>query len=179
MITEIYGYKHARRAIWLGLLLSLLFIGYSQAIIEMPSPNYAVNNIKFNTLLSVKLMVFIASNVCYFSSEPFSSYIVAKLKVLLKGGYIGIRYVLAIIMPLSIGSFFFNLLQFNQTVKQTILLTFISSIIPVLLVCLPISIYFTKKIKKIEELDIYDTQTNFNFFKLEASYVARDNEFNR
>src|SRR5687768_10986229 len=44
LITEVYGYKYARRAIWVGFLFNVIFFAYGQLIINLPSPAYATNN---------------------------------------------------------------------------------------------------------------------------------------
>jgi hypothetical protein len=42
---------------------------------------------------------------------------------------------------------------------------------------LPLSIRLAKKLKTIEQLDIYDKQTRFNILSLDDRYSPRDNEF--
>src|SRR5262245_18687209 len=55
LITEVYGYKYARRAIWCGFLFNALFIIYGQIVIHMPSPSYPTNNDMFDTLLTTNI----------------------------------------------------------------------------------------------------------------------------
>ena len=40
-------------------------------------------------------------------------------------------------------------------------------------------IYLIEIVKKIEEIDIYDQNTQFNFFRFEVNYIARNNGFNK
>lgn len=42
---------------------------------------------------------------------------------------------------------------------------------------LPISIRLAKKLKQLEELDIYDLHTNYTIFSLNAQYTPRNNAF--
>ena len=37
LVTEVYGYKFARRAIWCGFLFNAVFLIYSQIVIHLPS----------------------------------------------------------------------------------------------------------------------------------------------
>src|SRR5688572_13040806 len=42
LITEVYGYQQARRAIWCGFLFNIFFILYGLAITHLPSPDFAL-----------------------------------------------------------------------------------------------------------------------------------------
>src|SRR5260221_13755082 len=66
LITEVYGYKQARRAIWCGFLFNAIFILYGQLVIHMPSPDYPTHNDSFDTLLAMNVRIIIASRISYF-----------------------------------------------------------------------------------------------------------------
>src|SRR3989338_1991520 len=53
MITQVYGYKHARRAIWSAFLFNVIFIAYGQILIHLPSPDFSIDNAVFNKLIAV------------------------------------------------------------------------------------------------------------------------------
>src|SRR3989338_6179085 len=59
VITEVYGYKHARRAIWSAFLFNLIFIGYGQLLIHLPIPSFATDNENFNKIISVNIFIII------------------------------------------------------------------------------------------------------------------------
>jgi hypothetical protein len=42
---------------------------------------------------------------------------------------------------------------------------------------LPFFLYFSKKLKQKEQLDIYDKGTNFNLFRFETHYALSANHF--
>ncbi len=176
-----YGYKHARRAIWCGFLFNALFIIYGQVIIHMPSPNYPTNNTVFDTLLATNVRIILASAISYLSSEPLNSFVMAKLKIKTKGRYLGIRFVLSTIVASGTDSTIFSIIAFygvmsdSNLIMLALTMWFIKVFIE--LIGLPISIRLTKKLKKMEQLDIYDKQTNFNILSLDTNYTARDNEF--
>ena|SRR3990167_116691 len=181
LITEIYGYKHARRAIWCGFLFNVLFIVYGQIVIHMPSPSYPTNNAEFDSLLSTNTRIIFASAISYFSSEPLNSLIMSKLKIKMEGRYMGIRFVLSTLVASGTDSTIFSVIAFYGLMSNANLFSLIFTMwfikIFIEIAALPISVRLTKKLKKIERLDIYDKRTNFNILSLNTEYTMRDNEF--
>ena len=51
LITEVYGYKFAKKAIWFGFLFNLIFLSYGLLIVNMDSPNFALDNEIFNKII--------------------------------------------------------------------------------------------------------------------------------
>lgn len=181
LITEIYGFKYARRAIWCGFLFNALFIIYGQIVIHMPSPNYPTNNDIFDTLLATNIRIIIASGISYIISEPLNSMIMAKLKIKMRGQYLGIRFVSSTIIASGTDSLIFGLIAFYGIIANSNLIYLILSMwfikVFIEILGLPISIRLAKKIKKLEQLDIYDKKTKFTVFSLDTHYTDKDNEF--
>jgi queuosine precursor transporter len=181
-ITEVYGYKNARRAIWVAFLFNLLFIVFGQIVIHLPTPSFAVeNNAAFDKLLSVNGWIVCASFVSYIISEPLNSYMIAKLKIILKGNYIGIRFIASTIFSALIDSILFINIAFHSSVDShnLVLMVFNIWIIKsfVEIIGLPFSIRITKWLKNKEHLDVYDFKTNFNPFSLDIRYENTNNQY--
>lgn len=181
LITEVYGYKYARRAIWCGLLFNFVFIGYGQLVIHMPSPDYPTNNALFDTLLTFNTRIIIASAISYLASEPLNSYVMAKLKIKMHGRYIGIRFLSSTIVAAGIDSLIFSIIAFYGMMSNINLIYLILSMwlikVVIEIIGLPISIRLANKLKQKEKLDIYDTNTDFNLFTLDTNYSNSDNEY--
>lgn len=181
LITEVYGFKHARLAIWCGFLFNALFIIYGQTITYLPSPNYPTNNEMFDTLLAINIRIILASGISYLISEPLNSLIVAKLKIKMNGNFLGIRIFLSSIITTGTDSVFFGMIAFFGTMNNITLLYLILTMwfikMAILILALPLSISLTKKLKQIERLDIYDKRTKFNLFSCDTDYINKDNEF--
>ncbi len=181
MITEVYGYKQARRAIWCGFLFNIIFILYAQIIIHLPSPDYAEHNVIFDTLLTMNIRIIIASIISYFASEPLNSYVMAKLKIKMHGRLLGVRFVASTFIASGVDSFIFGGLAFYGLMSNSNLILLILTMwfikVAIEIIGLPISTRLTKKLKSMEELDIYDTKTNFTIFSLNAAYKGSDNAF--
>ena len=183
LITEVYGYKYARRAIWCGFLFNLLFIIYGQIVIHMPNPAYPTRNEKFDALLSTNIRIIFASMISYLSSEPLNSFVMAKLKIRMKGRYMGIRFLSSTLLASGIDSVFFSVIAFYGVINNLNLFALILTMwlikFFIEILGLPLSIRLSKKSKKIEQIDIYDRRTNFNILNLDTKYSEKDNEFSR
>ncbi|MCC2625579.1 MAG: hypothetical protein K0R14_1452 [Burkholderiales bacterium] len=184
LITEVYGYKFARRAIWTGFLFNLVFILYGQLVIHLPSPGYAaVTNANFDTLLGFNIRIILASTLSYFCAEPLNSYLMAKLKLKTNGKYMSLRFVLSTFIASFFDSFIFGTLAFGGTMPNVDLIRFNTTMwlikVAIEIIGLPVSLHLAKVLKKHEKLDIYDKETKFNVFSLDTSYTHLNNQFNQ
>jgi uncharacterized integral membrane protein (TIGR00697 family) len=179
LITEVYGYKQARLAIWTGFLFNAIFIAYAQIVIHLPSPSYPNNNDLFLKILSADTRIIVASCISYFFSEPTNSFIMAKMKLWTRGRFISFRFVTSTIFAAALDSMVFGCLAFYGVMSNyhLALLVFYMWLVKVsveicgLSISIPLSNYF----KKLEKMDIYDINTNFSIFKLDAYYTKQEN----
>jgi queuosine precursor transporter len=180
-ITEVYGYKNARVAIWAALFFNVLFLLFGQLVIHLPNPSFATDNEAFNKILTMNLWIVCASFVSYLISEPFNSYLIAKLKIAMRGKYMGIRFVTSTVIAAFIDSILFISIAYHGSVDiynifvMILNIWMIKSAIEIL--CLPVSIRITKKIKQKEQVDIYDYKTKFNIFSVDSTYDSSNNNY--
>ncbi len=182
LITEVYGYKFARRAIWVGFMFNFIFVAYGQLIIHLPSPTYALDtNAKFDSLLGFNARIIIASTISYLCAEPLNSFIMAKLKLKTGGRIMWLRFVMSTAVASLFDSFLFGTLAFYGTMPLHDLLVFNATMwaIKVFIeICgLPVSLSLARKLKKAEGLDMYDIGTKFSIFSLDAKYANANNRY--
>ena len=181
LITEVYGYKHARRAIWCGFLFNVIYILYGQLVSHLPSPSFANNNAMFDTLLAINGRIIGASMISYFCSEPVNSFIVATMKMKMHGKYMSLRFLVSTIFASGIDSVIFTILAFYGTMPNPDLFIMMATMwlikVCVELLGIPLSTYLAKQLKNSEQLDVYDTHTKFNLCSLDTQYPASDNQF--
>lgn len=181
LITEVYGYKRARQAVWLGFSFSALFILYGQLVIHMPNPNFPTHNDIFTTLFSLDQRIIFASAVSYLCSEPLNSYVLAKLKIKTNGRFMSLRFVASTLAASCADSFIFGSIAFYGLISNKDLIALILTmwLVKVTIeVCgLPISLHLARLLKKAEQLDIYDLGTKFNLFSLSSVYTSKQNKF--
>lgn len=181
LITEVYGYKHARRAIWVGFLFNFVFIGFGQIVTHLPSPAFATRNAAFDQVLASNVQIIIGSALSYLIAEPLNAMIMAKLKRYFHGRYMGMRFVVSTFFAAGLDSFlfmiiaFYGMLSIPEIVKVALTVWLIKVVIEV--IGLPISIRLAKRLKRVEGLDVFDRNTLFNLFRLDANYDESDNHF--
>lgn len=180
IITEVYGYKHARRAIWTALIFNVLIIAYGQLLISLPSPSFATNNDSFDKLIAMDAQIICGSFMAYLIAEPISSFIVAKMKVLTNGKLMGLRFVSSTLVSAAIDTAVFVFIAFygvfsNSEIALLILNVWLIKVL-IEIIGMPLSIKIANILKAKENLDIYDKNTSFNLFSLEAKYTSQDNK---
>jgi queuosine precursor transporter len=178
VITEVYGYKNARRAIWASLFFNSIFIIFGKLVTTLPSPPFLNHNSEFDNLINLDLWIIIASFTSYIISEPLNSYINAKAKLKANGHYIGLRFIGSTIAASAIDTPIFVIIAFHKSLTFDAVQ---SLIIPIFLIkcvvelaVLPISIKAAETLKEKEGIDIYDTNTNFNPFSLDVDYSTKN-----
>jgi queuosine precursor transporter len=180
MITEVYGYKHTRRAIWTGFLFNLIFLGYGQLIIHLPSPPYYHDNELFSQLLNFNARIVIASMISYLVAEPINALLLAKWKIAAGGKRMPLRFVSSTAISALFDSIIFLNIAFYGILPSHELWKFVLSLwlakLLIEIIGLPLSVSLTKWLKRREEIDIYDVNTRFTLFSLEATYTKKDNK---
>jgi len=182
IITEAYGYKKARLAIWTAFLFNLLFLAYGQIIAYLPSPSFAAhNNAIFDKILTVNFFVMLGSFLSYLISEPLNAYIVSKLKIKFNGEFMGVRFITSTVIASFFDSIIFTTVAFGHVynayhVIQIIFSIWITKVVVEILI-VPISVRLTKILKVKERVDVYDYNTNYNIFRLDSEYPTKNNKF--
>lgn len=183
IITEVYGYKNARRAIWAALFFNVIFISYGKILTLLPSPSFPNNNSELDKLITMDFWIIVASFSSYITSEPLNAYLVAKLKIITNGKYVGLRFIASTIVASSVDTPLFVIIAFHNVLGKEEMLSLIFSVW--LIKCLveigllPFSISLAGFLKNKECLNIYDTQTNFNPFGFDIEYSINNNKYER
>lgn len=181
LITEVYGYKQARQAIWTAFLFNFLFIVYSQIVIHLPNPPYPTHNDVFTTLFTMDARIMLASWISYLCAEPLNSYVLAKLKIKTHGRFMSFRFVSSTVVSSVVDSCIFGVMAFYGTMSNHNLYILIATMwlikVTIEICGLPLSLKLAKRLKRAERVDIYDFNTNFNLFSLEHKYLPKQNKF--
>lgn len=172
ILTEVYGYDRARRVIWAGfaaLLFAALMAAVVVALPPAPSwPNQKVYEIAFGNTWRIAG----ASMIAYFCGEFVNSYVLAKMKVASAGRHMRLRFVASTVVGEAIDSALFYPLAFynsgimpNELVLTLVVSQFITKTL-VEIAFLPLTTRIVTALKRAENEDAFDRDTNFNPFKV-------------
>jgi hypothetical protein len=168
ILTEVYGYRNSRRVIWLGffsaLMMSIIFI----IVGKLPAAPGWNNQAAYDAILGLTPRIVLASLVAYFSGEFSNSYILAKMKIWTKGKWLWTRTIGSTIVGEFVDSLLFVLIAFWGILPNSLLLILIISNYifktGIEILFTPITYKVVNFLKKKENEDYYDTDTNFNPF---------------
>ena len=172
LLTEVYGYSKSRRVIWTGfacLLVTNLLILFFRAL---PSaPTWGLEE-EYSKIFAMSFRVSMASMVAYFCGEFTNSLVIAKLKVWTKGKYQALRIIgstaagelVDSVLILFLG--FYGSAGYPLELMFKVLITNYSFKVAWEIVVYPLTRQLLKFLKKSENEDYYDIDTDFNPFHL-------------
>lgn len=171
ILTEVYGFRYARRAIWLG------FIGNLAAVVAiyvaglLPAPVFWDGQAAYQTILGFTPRLLLASFVAYLIGEFANSTILAKMKVWTQGRHLWARTISSTLVGQGLDSLVFILIAFGGSMAMPALATAVFSqwLIKSAYEALatPLTYLVVNKLKRVEEVDVYDTNTRMNPFAFE------------
>jgi uncharacterized integral membrane protein (TIGR00697 family) len=92
VLTEVWGYKTAKRVIWITFFCNILMVVCTQAGVWMPSPDYLESNASaYDTIFTYVPRIVLASMVGFLSGELSNAWLMDRLKRMTKGKYLWFR----------------------------------------------------------------------------------------
>lgn len=171
ILTEVYGYKKSRRVIWTGFFLLMVATLTFGLVGVLPTPNDEMSKTSagaFSTILGLVPRIVIASLVAYFVGEFVNSYILAKLKIATAGRWLWTRTIGSTLVGEGLDTAVFLLVAFYGVWDNSLLWTvFVSNYIfkvGVEVLLTPVTYAVVGFLKKAENEDYYDRDTNFSPF---------------
>lgn len=171
VLTEVYGYRYARRAIWLGFLGNLVAVVAISIAQVLPAPVFWQGQEAYNTILGFTPRLLIASFAAYLVGEFANSTVLAKMKIWTNGRHLWARTIGSTIVGQGLDSLVFILIAFGSIMTSPELTTAIlsqwlfKSVYEAL--ATPLTYLVVNHLKQVEGVDAYDRQTNLNPFAFE------------
>ena len=172
-LTEVYGYKHAQRVIWIGFGMCLLVTVASLIVTNLPSPIF--NDSKeiadsFDRIFGFVPRSMAGSLLAFVCGSTVNAWVMSRMKVVTKGKGFGWRAMAsslageltdsAVFMPIA----FAGVLPAKMILGLT--LTQVTAKILYELIILPVTTIVVRKLKAYEGIDTYDENISYNPFKL-------------
>ncbi|MEO5668830.1 MAG: queuosine precursor transporter [Bdellovibrionota bacterium] len=170
VLTEVYGYAHARKVIWAGFGAQLFATLMSMAVLAFPPAPEWPHQAALETAFGAAPRIMAASVLAYWAGEFVNSYIMAKMKVLTQGRMLWTRTIGSTIFGQLVDSAIFYPIAFwgiwsgHQLI--TVLITGCAVKTAWEAAMTPFTYKLVAFLKKHEGVDVYDTNTDFNPFHI-------------
>ena len=186
VLTEVYGYAHARRCIWAGFVALIFMVFMSVVVVNIPAaPDWALasstyvinghqvtapNQAAYESLFGQTPRIVMASLIAFWCGEFVNSFVLAKMKILTTGKYLWSRTIGSTIFGEGVDSALFYPLAFlgvaGWTTKAVITLAITQWVIKTLweVVLTPVTYAIVGFLKRREGVDVFDTDTDFSPF---------------
>ncbi len=166
ILTEVYGYRQARRVIWLGFFCNLLLVAAIWVVGMLPPAPVFEAQAAYERILGNTPRFLIASFLAYLAGEFANSYVLAKMKVMTGGRWLWTRTIGSTIVGEGVDSIIVLSIGFWGTLPGDVLsiMIFWHWLIKTLYESLvtPITYIVVNYLKRTEKIDYYDINTDFN-----------------
>lgn len=176
VMTEVYGYARARRAIWAGFAAMIFATAMSSLILAMPASPDSDYNKTLQPALEVVFgntwRIVVASMLAFWVGDFVNSYVLARMKVWTGGRMLWTRTIGSTICGQSIDSLLFYPIAFygimdNRTLGALMVFNVLFKI-GVEVAFTPLTYFVVGRLKRAEGMDFYDRDTHFTPFSLKA-----------
>lgn len=166
VLTEVYGYRRARSVIWLVLLCSVLAGVLYQLVVVLPPASFFQHNDSYTTVFGQVPRILVGGWIAVFAGEICNSYVLAKLKIVCKGRMLWLRTISSTVVGQFVNTLAFygialsGVLPLSVLVEAVITGWLIKTAVEALFT--PVTYWVVGFLKKAEDEDYYDRNTNFN-----------------
>jgi uncharacterized integral membrane protein (TIGR00697 family) len=172
VLTEVYGYARARRVIWAG-FGGLAFASImASVVVALPPAPFWKNQEAYDIAFGTTWRIALASMFAYFCGEFANSYVLAKMKILTAGRWLWTRTIGSTIVGEAVDSALFYPLAFynsglmpNEVLPAIMAAQFVGKV-AVEVVFTPVTYKVVGFLKRAEQEDYYDRNTDFSPFRL-------------
>ena len=169
VLTEVYGYAHARRCIWVG-FSALVFMAFmSWVVVSLPPAAGWDGQAAYESVFGQVPRIVMASIVAFWAGEFVNSFVLARMKVLTQGRHLWTRTIGSTIFGQAVDSVIFYPLAFAGvwSTSQVTTVMFTNWALKVLWEALltPVTYAVVGWLKRHEGVDVYDEGTDFSPFR--------------
>jgi hypothetical protein len=166
VLTEVYGYREARRIIWLGFACNLLVVAAVAAGGWLPAAGFWDGQEAYERILGAVPRILLASFLAYLVGEFANAYVLAKMKIATRGRWLWARTIGSTIVGQGLDSAIFVTVAFAGQMPTAALLAVIvtqwlaKSAYEA--AATPATYAVIGFLKRREGVDTYDRETRFN-----------------
>jgi uncharacterized integral membrane protein (TIGR00697 family) len=166
ILTEVYGYRQARRVIWLGFLCNLLVVVAIWVGLVLPPASFWNGQAAYERILGYTPRLLLASFLAYLVGEFANAFVMAKMKIATQGRWLWTRTIGSTLIGEGLDSLVFMTISFVGEIPTAMLA---SAIVTQWLAksayeaaATPLTYVAVRFLKRREGIDVYDHNTRFN-----------------
>ncbi len=172
VLTEVYGYARSRKVIWAG-FGALIFASFMSWIVRKlpPDPSWSYQS-AYDVVFGQTPRIVIASITAFWAGEFTNSFVLAKMKLLTRGRFLWTRTIGSTIAGEAVDSLVFYPVAFYGFWTNELLIKVMITNYAIKVgweaVITPVTYKFVNFLKRAENEDYYDWNTDFNPFKIQV-----------
>ena len=166
VLTEVYGYRVARRVIWLGFLCNLIAVIAIYIGGILPAAQVFEAQEAYERILGYTPRLLAASFLAYLVGEFTNAFVLARMKVATNGRFLWSCTIGSTLVGQGLDSLVFIVLAFTGTIPASAIF---AAVVTQWLVksayealATPLTYLVVNRLKRAEGVDAYDRDTNFN-----------------
>ena len=166
VLTEVYGYRQARRVIWLGFLCNLIVVAVIWIGQMLPAAGFWDGQAAYERILGMAPRILAASFLAYLVGEFANAFVLAKMKIATEGRWLWTRTIGSTLVGQGLDSLIFIVLAFAGTMPLDAL---VGMVVTQWLVksayeaaATPVTYAVVGYLKRSEGVDVYDRDTRFS-----------------
>ena len=173
VLTEVYGYAKARKVIWTGFLMTIFAALVFYVVGILPSAPGWTGQAAYEQILGIVPRIVLASVIAFVVGEFANSYIMARMKVEMKGKQLWIRTIGSTLVGEALDSCLFVAIAFGGILSMELIWAIMISNyifkVGIEVLFTPLTYAIVGALKRSEKEDYYDKKTDFNPFTLKES----------
>ncbi|OGT33643.1 MAG: hypothetical protein A3C44_00690 [Gammaproteobacteria bacterium RIFCSPHIGHO2_02_FULL_39_13] len=167
--TEVYGYSKSRELIQLAIVVLFFYVMYTFWISHLSIPAQKNIDASYNTIFFALPRHFLALISAIFIGNFVNDYIISKSKYHFQGKYLPLRFIVAtavgeaVLQLVGTSVAWFGSLDFKAEILPFVIFSYCYKVFFEALMT-PVNMYVCNRLKKLEGIDVYDTNINYNPF---------------
>lgn len=163
VLTEVYGLRLARQAIWLGFLCNVIVVASTWLAGILPPASFWDGQEAYERILGSVPRILVASLIAYLIGEFANASVLAKMKVVTKGRWLWTRTIGSTLVGQGFDSAIFITIAFIGTIPPVGLFSaiitqwLVKSLYEV--IATPLTYVVVNYLKRAEGIDVYDGYT--------------------
>ena len=172
VLTEVYGYARARRALWAGFAALIFMAVMEWPVVHLPVDQGWNGQAAYERVFGSGWRIILASLTAFWVGDLLNSFVMAKMKIWTEGRYLWTRTIGSTIVGEGADSLIFYPLAFYgladwsvQSLLKVMLIQFVLKVSWEVILT-PVTYAVVGFLKRREGVDVYDRGTDFSPFKI-------------